>query len=134
MEEVVARCPDLLIQAGLHFVGRQIVLNGRRPDILFEDVWDRHLRVELQRGKPEEEHLPRHVDSFYDDRAEYPETHPRLVFLASRVIPRQKEFLEHYGSEYKEIPEREFSRRWLNAQTWQSVLTLKPEKVQAYSR
>lgn len=136
MEEVVARCPDLFIAAGLHFVRRRIVLNGRRPDILFEDVLilSPHLLVELQRGKPDEEHLQRHVDYFYDYRAKYPETHPRLMFLANRVIPQHKEFLEYPGYEYKEIPERAFSWRWLNAQTGQSVLTLKPEKVQEYSR
>jgi hypothetical protein len=129
-----SRCPDLFIEAGLHFVRRQIVLNGRRPDILFEDVLSRHLLVELQRGKLDEEHLQRHVYYFYDYRAKYPETHPRLMFLANRVIPQHKEFLQYPGYEYKEIPEREFSRRWLNAQTWQSVLTLKAEKVQEYSR
>jgi hypothetical protein len=134
MEEAVARCPDLFIEAGLHFVRRQVVLNGRRPDILFEDVLSRHLLVELERGKLDDEHLQRHVYYFYDDRAQYPETHPRLMFLGNRVIPQHKEFLEYHGYEYTEIPEREFSRRWLNAQTWQSVLTLKAEKVQEYSR
>ena len=48
MEEAVARCPDLFIEAGLHFVRPQVVLNGRRPDILFEDVLSRHLLVELE--------------------------------------------------------------------------------------
>ena len=72
MEDVVARCPDLFMEAGLHFVRRQIVLNGRRPDILFEDVLSRHLLVEHQRGKPDEEQLPRHDDYFYDYRAKYP--------------------------------------------------------------
>jgi hypothetical protein len=111
MEEVVARCPDLFIEAGLHFVRRQIVLNGRRPDILFHDVLKRHLLVELQRGRLDEEHLQRHVFYFYDYRAKYPDTHPRLMFLANRVIPQHKEFLDYHGYEYKEIPEREFSRR-----------------------
>lgn len=42
---------------------------------------------------------------------------PYLMFLGNRVIPQHKEFLEYHGYEYTEIPEREFSRRWLNAQT-----------------
>lgn len=33
------------------------------------------------------------------------------MFLANRVIPQHKEFLDDHGYEYKEIPEREFSRR-----------------------
>jgi endonuclease NucS-like protein len=111
MEEVVARCPELFIESGLQFVRRQVVLNGRRPDILFHDVLNRHLLVELQRGRLDEEHLQRHVFYFYDYRAKYPDTHPRLMFLANRVIPQHKEFLDYHGYEYKEIPEREFSRR-----------------------
>jgi len=114
MEEVVARCPELFIEAGLQFVQRQVVLNGRRPDILFHDSLNRHLLVELQRGRLDEEHLQRHVFYFYDYRAKYPNTHPRLMFLANRVVPQHKEFLDDHGYEYKEIPEREFSRRMGN--------------------
>ena len=134
MEEAVARCPDLFIEAGLHFVRPQVVLNGRRPDILFEDVLSRHLLVELEGAANSLKSTFKDTSITSTTLAQYPETHPRLMFLGNRVIPQHKEFLEYHGYEYTEIPGREFSRRWLNAQTWQSVLTLKAEKVQEYSR
>jgi hypothetical protein len=111
MEDAVARCPEQFIESDLRLVRRQIVINGRRPDILFEDALHRHLLVELQRGRLDEQHLQRHVFYFYDYRAKYPETHPRLMFLANRVVPQHKEFLDYHGYEYREIPEREFARR-----------------------
>jgi Endonuclease NucS len=111
MEDAVARCPSLFIESGLELLHRQIVINGRRPDLVFQDGLSRHLLVELQRGRLDEEHLQRHVFYFYDYRAKYTETHPRLLFLANRVVPQHKEFLDDHGYEYKEIPENEFLRR-----------------------
>jgi hypothetical protein len=111
MEDAVARCPDRFIENNLQLVRRQIVINGRRPDILFQDVLRRHLLVELQRGRLDEDHLQRHVFYFYDYRAKYPESHPRLMFVANRVIPQHKEFLDDHGYEYREIPDREFARK-----------------------
>lgn len=111
MEDAVARCPERFMENDLHLLRRQIVINGRLPDILFEDTLHRHLLVELQRGRLDEQHLQRHVFYFYDYRAKYPDKHPRLLFLANRVIPQHKEFLDDHGYEYREIPEREFSRK-----------------------
>jgi hypothetical protein len=50
MEDAVARCPSLFIESGLELLHRQIVINGRRPDLVFQDGLSRHLLVELQRG------------------------------------------------------------------------------------
>lgn len=111
MEDAVARCPDRFIENNLQLVRRQVVINGRRPDILFKDVLERHLLVELQRGRLDENHLQRHVFYFYDYRAKYPGSHPRLMFVANRVIPQHKEFLDDHGYEYREIPEHEFARK-----------------------
>jgi hypothetical protein len=33
------------------------------------------------------------------------------MFVANRVIPQHKEFLDDHGYEYREIPEREFARK-----------------------
>jgi hypothetical protein len=60
MEEAVANCPGLFIEPGLTLVRRQVVINGRRPDVLFSDVLSRHLLVEIQRGRLDENHLQRH--------------------------------------------------------------------------
>ncbi len=55
METAVANCPDLFIEPGLRLIQRQVVINGRRPDVLFSDSLSRHLLVEIQRGRLDEE-------------------------------------------------------------------------------
>src|SRR5579872_2787463 len=111
MEEAVANCPDLFIEPGLSLVRRQIVINGRRPDLLFTDVLSRHLLVELQCGRLDEEHLQRHFYYYFDYRAKNPSMHLRLMFIANRLVPQHKEFLDEHGYEYREYPERDFDRR-----------------------
>jgi len=51
MEEAIAACPDLFIEPGLTLLRRQVVINGRRPDVLFSDGLERHLLVEIQSGR-----------------------------------------------------------------------------------
>lgn len=111
MEEAVASCPDLFIEPGLTLVRRQVVINGRRPDILFSDALSRHLLVEIQRGRLDEDHLQRHFYYYFDYRAKFPSTHLRLMFIANRLVPRHKDFLDEHGYEYRECPEHEFERR-----------------------
>jgi hypothetical protein len=111
MEEAVANCPDLFIEPGLTLVRRQVVINGRRPDLLFSDSLSRHLLVELQCGRLDEEHLQRHFYYYFDYRAKYPSTHLRLMFIANRLVPQHKEFLDEHGYEFREVPELDFERR-----------------------
>jgi hypothetical protein len=111
MEEAVANCPDLFIEPGLALVKRQVVINGRRPDVLFSDKFSRHLLVEIQNGRLDEDHLQRHFYYYFDYRAKYPETHLRLMFIANLLVPQHKKFLDEHGYEFREYPEHEFSRR-----------------------
>jgi hypothetical protein len=111
MEEAISNCPDLFIEPGLTLVRRQVVINGRRPDILFSDVLSRHLLVEIQRGRLDEDHLQRHFYYYFDYRAKYPSTHLRLMFIANRLVPQHKEFLDEHGYEFREVAEGEFERR-----------------------
>lgn len=111
MEDAVANCPDLFIEPGLTLVRRQVVINGRRPDLLFSDSLSRHLLVELQCGRLDEEHLQRHFYYYFDYRAKYPATHLRLMFIANRLVPQHKEFLDEHGYEFREVPEQDFERR-----------------------
>jgi hypothetical protein len=90
MEEAVANCPDLFIEPRLTLVRRQVVINGRRPDLLFSDVLSRHLLVELQCGRLDEDHLQRHFYYYFDYRAKYPSIHLRLMFIANRLVPQHK--------------------------------------------
>lgn len=59
MEEAVASCPGLFIEPGLTLIRRQVVINGRPPDVLFSDAFFRHLLVEIQCGRLDEGHLQR---------------------------------------------------------------------------
>jgi hypothetical protein len=111
METAVATCPDLFIEPGLSLVRRQIVINGRRPDILFEDGLARHMLVEVQSGRLDEDHVQRHFYYFFDYRAKYPSNHLRLLFIANRIVSQHKEFLDEHGYEFREIPEADFARR-----------------------
>ena len=111
MEEAIANCPELFIESGLTLLRRQVVINGRRPDVLFSDGLSRHLLVEIQCGQLDESHLQRHFYYYFDYRSKYPSTHPRLMFIANRMVPRHKEFLDEHGYEFKEIPEEEFGRK-----------------------
>lgn len=111
MEEAVANCPDLFIEPGLSLVRRQVVINGRRPDILFSDALSRHLLVEIQSGRLDEDHLQRHFYYYFDYRAKYPSIHLRLMFIANRLVPQHKEFLDEHGYEFREYPENDFERR-----------------------
>ncbi len=111
MEEAIANCPELFIEPGLTLVRRQVVINGRRPDVLFTDAFSRHLLVEIQRGRLDEEHLQRHFYYYFDYRSKYPSTHLRLMFIANRLVPQHKLFLDDHGYEYREYPEQEFERR-----------------------
>jgi len=92
-------------------IQRQIVINGRRPDLLFSDSLSRHLLVEIQKGRLDEGHVQRHFYYYYDYHAKFPQTYPRLMFLANRVIPQHKAFLDEHGYEFREYPETDFQRR-----------------------
>ena len=111
MEIAVANCPDIFIESGLTLIRRQVIINGRRPDVLFADALSRHLLVEIQSGKLNEEHVHRHFYYYTDYRAKFPETHPRLMFIANRIVPQHKEFLDDHGYEFREYPEGDFLRK-----------------------
>ncbi len=110
MEEAIATCPDLFIEGGLTLIRRQVVINGRRPDLLFSDSFSRQVLVEIQSGRLDESHLQRHFYYYYDYRAKYPSTHLRLMFIANRLVPQHKQFLDEHGYEFREYPENEFER------------------------
>jgi Endonuclease NucS len=124
METAIATCPDLFIEPGLSLVRRQVVINGRRPDILFEDRLARKLLVEVQSGRLDEDHVQRHFYYFFDYRAKYPSNHLRLLFIANRIVAQHKEFLDEHGYEFREVPESDFARRLAecNARTVHSDL------------
>ena len=129
MEVAVATCPDLFIESGLSLIRRQVVINGRRPDVLFSDLLSRHLLVEIQQGRLDENHLQRHFYYFYDYRTKYPDIHLRLMFIANTIVPQHKRFLDEHGYEFREFPEQDFARRVQDCQQVQDVSTQTVELV-----
>ena len=111
MEDAIASCPGLFIEPGLTLVRRQVVINGRRPDLLFDDSLSRQLLVEIQSGRLDENYLQRHFYYYFDFRAKYPSKHLRLMFIANRFVPQHKQFLDEHGYEFREYPEQDFARR-----------------------
>jgi|HubBroStandDraft_6_1064221.scaffolds.fasta_scaffold301392_2 hypothetical protein len=117
MEDAIASCPDLFIEPGLTLIRRQVVINGRRPDLLFSDSLSRQLLVEIQSGRLDEDHLQRHFYYYFDYRAKYPSKHLRLMFIANRFVPQHKQFLDEHGYEFREYPEQDFARRTSSCET-----------------
>jgi hypothetical protein len=109
MEIAVANCPELFIESGLSLVRRQMKINGRRPDVVFADSRSHHLLVEIQKGRLDDKHVQRHFYYYYDYRAKYPETHPRLMFLANRIDFHHKTFLDDHSYGYREFSEKDFA-------------------------
>lgn len=130
MEDAIAGCPDLFIEPGLTLIRRQVVINGRRPDLLFSDSLSRQLLVEIQSGRLDEDHLQRHFYYYFDYRAKYPSKHLRLMFIANRFVPQHKRFLDEHGYEFREYPEQDFARRTSSCETRTGeVLSAKVELV-----
>ena len=51
MEEAIATCPELFIESGLTLVWKQVVINGRRPDLLFSYASSCQFLIEIQSGR-----------------------------------------------------------------------------------
>jgi Endonuclease NucS len=134
MEQAVADCPDLFIEPGLELIRRQYVINGRRPDVLFSDRLDRHLLVEVQSGRLDENHVQRHFYYYFDYRAKFPSTFLRLLFLANRIVPQHKQFLDEHGYEFREIPDNDFTRRADDCRARVHARTAPPDVELAHTR
>ncbi len=98
--------------------------------MLFSDSLSRQLLVEIQSGRLDEGHLQRHFYYYFDYRAKYPSTHLRLMFIANRLVPQHKQFLDEHGYEFREYPEQDFARRIASCEMrTQEVLEVGAETV-----
>jgi hypothetical protein len=99
IEDLVHAYPDEFFNEPLKFVGRQIHLEGRRLDILFEDESERLLLVELKRGEIKREHVGQAGEYFGLLRVAYPDRETRVALLGTAVSQERKRFLEAFGVE-----------------------------------
>jgi hypothetical protein len=58
IEDILAKYPDL-IEDGLQLLGRQQRAHGRIMDLLFEDIYNRKLIIELKAGAITEDRIGR---------------------------------------------------------------------------
>ena len=110
MQDIIIKYPsEILGEEGLKYVEREIQTGNRRIDILLKDRMERIVLLEVQRGSLDTKHIDRHID-FVEGFIEHkPDTDIRLLFVANRIDPLRKQFLERRGYEYLEIPESKFS-------------------------
>jgi hypothetical protein len=101
LENILAKYPEL-IESGLHLVGRQMTVYGRRMDLLFEDANNRKLIVELKSGPILDKHIGQIM--FYEGGV-LSDKDPdiRIMLIGTRVPPNIRKALDHHGIAWKEI-------------------------------
>ena len=108
MQDLLKKYPCDLIEDGLVYLNREIATGNRRLDLVFKDKRDRLLLVEAQIGSLDTKHIDRHIDFVEGFLEKYPDVDLRLMYVANKVDPLRKSFLEKRGYEYLEIPTIKF--------------------------
>ncbi len=109
MENLIMKWPELFIEKGLTLRHAQYTLiNGRRPDLIFEDARGRTLLVEIQSGVLDDAHMVRMVDYYGAYKLEFPGKIARLMFIAHDIPAERMEFIRRMGFEGLVIPPAKF--------------------------
>jgi hypothetical protein len=101
LEDIICKYPDL-IEDGLSFKGRQIILYGRRMDILFEDKFKRKLIIELKVGPIKDAHIGQ-ILSYEGMLLSDDDPSIRVMLVGNRVPPNIQRSLDHHGIAWQEI-------------------------------
>jgi len=99
-EEVLARYPEI-IEEGRRLIGRQVVVCGRRIDLLFEDRFNQKLVVELKWGPIKDEHVGQIM--YYQGALISSCEAVRTMLIGTRVPPAIQRSLDFNGLASKEI-------------------------------
>lgn len=100
-EDIICKYPEL-IETGLVLKGRQLILYGRRIDILFEDKFKRKLIIELKIGPIKDEHIGQ-ILSYEGMLLSSDDPSVRVMLVGNRVPPNIQKSLDHHGIAWKEI-------------------------------
>jgi len=102
IEAVIQQNPDL-IEEGLKFKGRQVYVQGKFVDLVFEDRRGQTLIVELKRGTVKRKHLAQLLDyeGHFLDR-DGPTV--RAMLVGNQIPTNFKRALNHHGIEWRELP------------------------------
>jgi len=100
-ENIICKYPDL-IETDLVLKGRQVVLYGKRMDLLFQDKFGQKLIVELKVGAIERKHIGQ-IMEYEGGMLSDDDPTIRIMLAGNRVPPNLRKALDHHGIEWKEI-------------------------------
>lgn len=100
-ENIICRYPEL-IENELSFKGRQVTVNGRRVDVLFEDRHGQQLIVEIKKGTVLRNHVGQLLD-YEGDFVSADNPNVRVMLVGNRVPENLWRSLNHHGFEWKEL-------------------------------
>ena len=100
-ENILVKYPEL-IEEGLLIKGRQVNINGKFVDLIFQDRHGQQLIVEIKKGTIKRENLGQLMD--YEGHY-LSKSNPtvRVMLIGNRVPPNFRNSLEHHGFEWREI-------------------------------
>lgn len=104
IENLIAQYPDELFpDEGFKLIGQQIVIEGRRLDILFEDKHKRQVIIEVKRGILTRDSSGQ-IAEYYGLLKNLNKDKIYELILCANVIPKERRtFLETIGIECKEL-------------------------------
>lgn len=104
IENLIAQYPDELFpDEGFKLIGQQIVIEGRRLDILFEDKHKRQVIIEVKRGILTRDSSGQ-IAEYYGLLKNSNKEKIYELILCANVIPKERRtFLETIGIECKEL-------------------------------
>ena len=104
-ESALAKYPEL-IEDGLRLIGRQLVVYGRRMDLVFTDRFQRKLITELKWGPIKDVHIGQ-IMNYEGILLSGDDPSIRVMLIGTRVPPNLRRTLDHHGIAWKEITQAE---------------------------
>lgn len=100
-EDIICKYPDL-IEDKLSLKGRQVVVKGKRVDVLFEDRHGQKLIVEIKKGTVRRDDVAQLLD--YEGYFVSPDDpNVRVMLVGNRVPENLRRSLDHHGFEWREL-------------------------------
>jgi len=101
-EDIICKYPELL-EDGLSLKGRQVTVEGKRVDLLFEDKHGYTVIVELKKGIVVRKDTSQLLDyEGYFLSGDDPNV--RVMLVGNRVPENLRRSLDHHGFEWRELP------------------------------
>ncbi len=100
-EDIICKYPEL-IEDKLSFRGRQVIVAGKRVDVLFEDRHGQKLIVEIKKGTVRRDDVAQLLD--YEGYFVSPDDpNVRVMLVGNRVPENLRRSLDHHGFEWREL-------------------------------